>query len=1035
MLETAHAQLGWPSREQVLNPSGAGPAVYARLVQAKVGAALARRNDISGVEVGILTGDPSDDATEPPLAVVCEFKSVASDAAIEEAHRLAWNFCRAPLLVTLEPHLIRAWTTCEPPRARPDGTLPDAEIDSVRLDPRKQFNFADAAARGLSWVSLVSGQLLQDHEPRFNRHACADESLLENLKVVRSRLLAQDLPQEIIHDLLARLIFVQFLFHRKDEQGRAALSVEWLRRQHEEGGLSAAHDSLESVLRNHTDAYALFQVLNERFNGDLFPGKATDPKKRRQEWRAEMNQVRPEHTAMLADFVGGKLELRNGQQSLWPRYSFDVIPLEFISSIYEEFVTKDTGTHYTPAYLVDLVLDTCLPWNDDDWNVKVLDPACGSGIFLVKAFQRLVYRWRRAHKFRTRPDTKFLRQLLTKNLYGVDIKKEAVRVACFSLYLAMCDELEPRHIWDRVKFPPLRGVRLVGADFFEENHEGFETFHDRDKYDLVVGNAPWGTGTATPLAETWAAKNDWVISYKNIGPLFLGKGARLTRPGGCVSMLQSSGLLFNTTPKAVLIRKHLLEKFRVESVINLAALRFGLFAEAVGGACVVSINKSAPDDSPITYVCPKPSRTSSDDFRIVIDAYDQHAVLRDEARSETGIWTALMWGGRRDYDLVRRLGALSSLSKLEANRSVRSRTGIIRGSKPTKRRSEIVGRPLLDVGDFPADGFPYLDGRSLPKNTNPLIHWKDSTDWSAFEPPQMLLKLAWLRSSNRFQARVVQPDGKQGVLCSTSYVSVHAPSAIKTLLHTACAVYNSKLAVYYLMHTSSRFATFRQEVNADELLKIPLPASPVGLDGVSDPADVDERVRAAFHFKPPDWTLIEDAFEYTMEAFNTPESGPKGTARRVADERMLERYGETIIRVLRAGFGQDKRIRVSVFRASGTQTAPVHLVAVHLDWPGDDLGVRFEKIDGGTLIHRLIELTQLMERRSGNGANVRRRVFRTYDTVAHGRVRVPTIYMGKPNFQQYWTRSMAMGDADAIAADLLRLAASQRPRRRRAVGV
>src|ERR1035437_4952968 len=116
LLDTAHRQLGWPSRTKVLKPSGAGPSVYALLVQSKLGRALARRSDVTGVEIGILAGDPDADGTEPPLAIVCEFKDKATDAAIEEAHRLAWNFCRAPLLITLEPHLIRAWTNCERPR-------------------------------------------------------------------------------------------------------------------------------------------------------------------------------------------------------------------------------------------------------------------------------------------------------------------------------------------------------------------------------------------------------------------------------------------------------------------------------------------------------------------------------------------------------------------------------------------------------------------------------------------------------------------------------------------------------------------------------------------------------------------------------------------------------------------------------------------------------------------------------------------------------------------------------------------------------
>ncbi len=143
-----------------------------------------------------------------------------------------------------------------------------------------------------------------------------------------------------------------------------------------------------------------------------------------------------------------------------------MIPLEFISSIYEEFVTAK-GAHYTPGYLVDFMLDEVLPWGGTDWNLKILDPACGSGIFLVKAYQRLIQRWKNAHPDQ-KPSADDLRKLLERNLFGVDIDPQAVRVASFSLYLTMCDELDPKTYLKSTKFPPLRGRRLIYADFFRE---------------------------------------------------------------------------------------------------------------------------------------------------------------------------------------------------------------------------------------------------------------------------------------------------------------------------------------------------------------------------------------------------------------------------------------------------------------------------------------------------------------------------------------------------------------------------------------
>lgn len=1048
LLDIAHQRLGWPSRAAVLSPAGAGPSVFARLVQAKLGRALLQRPDVQGIEIGVLAADPSADATEAPLAVVCEFATVASVAAIEEAHRLAWNFCRSPLLLTLEPHQIRAWSSCEPPAGPEDARPLATEIRELRVDPRQPIDFASAAARALSWVSLASGQLFRDFAPRFKRENCADETLLDNLKVVRDRLHAEGLPLDITHDLLARLMFVQFLFHRKDDDGRAALSPAWLNRQYEEGKLSSPHASLESVLRNRHDTYALFRMLNDRFNGDLFPGKSSDPAAREAEWRAEMEMVSAVHLERLADFVGGKLVLHSGQRSLWPLYSFDIIPLEFISSIYEAFVSKDKGTHYTPGHLVDVVLDTCLPWDDERWDVRVLDPSCGSGIFLVKAFQRLVHRWHRANGFDVQPGADVLRKLLSENLFGIDIQRDAVRVASFSLYLAMCDEIEPRHVWDRVKFPPLRDRRLIEADFFRDDQPGFGTLPNRATFDVVVGNAPWGAGTLTGPARAWAKSYGWGTSYKNIGPLFLAKAAWLTKVGGRVSMLQPSGLLFNTVKPASRFRKRLFEKYRIEQIVNLSALRFGLFQHAVSPACVVCLEPSVPDTRPITYVAPKPALSADDDFRIVFDAYDSHAVLLHEATRDPTIWTTLTWGGRRDHALLRRLTAFPTIEKLEANKLVKSRKGIKRGSNPTKFQQELVDAPILEGDDFPAEGFPFLDPAALPKNAEPRTHWKDSTDWTAFRPPQLIVKVAWRRSTDRFQARVVPEKAKRGIVCSASYVSVHFPAEQRQALQSACASYNSIIATYYLLHTSHRF-TYLQEVNKNELLRVPFPRSAISLNEIAVPSDADQIVRRGFALKDAEWTLVEDALNYTLAAFKATRPGleqqPRGRRPRDAAEAtalvasqlegvtpdMLGQYGRTFARVIRGGFGQDKRLRTTVYRTPSEFPAPVHLVAVHLGWPDDgEDEIQFVDVATNDLLSRIVELSLLLEQRTQDGTTLRRRVARVYDVVSQGRQRIPTVYLCKPSQPRYWTRSMAMRDADEVAADLKVFAQARQASRR-----
>jgi len=420
---------------------------------------------------------------------------------------LAWNFSRSPMLVTVEPHLLRAWTCCEAPV---DDLFSGSVVHELRADTLAsagQRSVSSAAASALHWINLVSGQFFRENEKRFRRDQRADQTLLDNLRFVRARLRDTGLrSDDVCHDLLARIIFIQFLFDRKDSSGNAALTpgkLEWLK---EQGILKAKHEGFSSILGDYEETYRFFRWLNGRFNGDLFPGKGKTELEREQAWQAEKRHVKSKHLEILEQFVSGQLDMPRGQRCLWRQYAFDAIPLEFISSIYEAFVSERAragGIYYTPPHLVDFMLDRVLPWNGPEWDLKVLDPACGSGVFLVKAFQRLIHRWRNAHPNEdVRSDT--LRRLLERNLFGVDKDPHAVRVASFSLYLAMCDEIDPRHYWTQVKFPPMRGKRLINADFFDESRAGVNTHQDAASFDRVIGNAPWGGDPVTGHARRWA---------------------------------------------------------------------------------------------------------------------------------------------------------------------------------------------------------------------------------------------------------------------------------------------------------------------------------------------------------------------------------------------------------------------------------------------------------------------------------------------------------------------------------------------------
>jgi hypothetical protein len=1027
-LEVAHEALAWPSPDEIKRPAGTGASVFADLVRSKVGRSLRQFSDAQHAVVGVLMENPGGVRTEPPLAVVVEFQSDVSEPTLRALQRLVWNFSYTPAVITLEPGLLRVWTCCEPP----DEQWP---LSAYVVHTVGQSDLLDTgipilqrhAAFAVHWINLVSGVFFRERANHFDRDRRADHMLLDNLRYLRNELgLAGLDDNDICHDLLARVVFVQFLFDRKDPDGHAALTPAKLKQLQADGTLRGLHNNLASILQDHHDTYALFDWLNGRFNGDLFPGKGDTPADREVGWALEKTVVTEKHLSLLADFIRGDIAMPAGQRCLWPQYSFDIIPLEFISSIYETFVRTAEGVFYTPPYLVDFILDRVLPWDGDTWDLTILDPACGSGVFLVKAFQRLVHRWKCANPGQSlRAET--LRQLLERNLFGIDKDPHAVRVACFSLYLAMCDEIDPRYYWTQVKFPPMRERRLVASDFFAEDHIGFQSARIGNRYDLVVGNAPWGERLLTDAAHQWAndPSHEWPIANKGIGTLFLPKAACLLKPGGVVCMVQSaSSLLFNRDSGAIRFRRKLFGTFGVQEVVNLSALRFKVFRrktrsskQSVAPACVIRFNLKTPrPGDQIIYISPKRLEGHDGEFRLVTEPEDRCRLTVDDAANNQQIWSALMWGTRRDLTLLRRLLTYPSLARPGRGLEVKSREGVKFGDR-SKPRPDLRDARFLGQPTFPSGLSLYLDAGLLPRFGNRRTHSRDSTDFSAFALPQLLIKQSWRKAASRFQARLVRSNNHESVICTESYISVHGPV---TLLEAACLSLNSMLATYFLLLTSGRFAAYRPEPLSRELLMVPVPPPRAGLLGaITHEAQIDSYTFDAFDLKDSERVLVEDLFSYTLLDFQGNDSSP-GRQRTVrsasgVQEPQLTAYCEYFIRVLKAGFGRDKAVKATIFHDSLARI-PFRLIAFELGRAEDkqivvetlalpDLLDEFERLD-----------SRWRERVRDAGGIYHQRIARVYES----RSGIPTVFILKPDLVRYWTRSAGLNDADEVALDLFR---------------
>ncbi len=531
-----------------------------------------------------------------------------------------------------------------------------------------------------------------------------------------------------------------------------------------------------------------------------------------------------------------------------------------------------------------------------------------------------------------------------------------------------------------------------------------------------------GKNTVTQAAKSWAG-DLWKITYGNIGPLFLPKAAALTKPGGQVAMMQPLlALIFNQVGTAQEFRSKLFSTFKVDEIVNLSTLRFGLFKDAISPACIITISVTPPDNQPLTYICPKPTFNNEDDYHIVFELQDINTIYLYEAINDPLVWTALMWGSRRDLSLMRRLSKQKNITQLENEQIAITSQGIIRGSNK-KKCDLLLERRFIESKYFPLDTFIYVKKEDFPINQDPYAERSRIKKIDTFKLPQLIIKQSWLTSSKRFQATLTELDNTQeGIICSENYVSIHMPEQRISQLNAACLTYNSKLAVYYLLLANGSFASYIPKVSVKDLLRVPIPEKFTEfLPDIKNIDDVDEIVRQAFDLKDSEWVLINDLFNYTLPDFKGDISSPgRQKTHRGNSELELRAYCEYFLRVIKAGFGQDKQICATIFQEQNNNHLPIRLVAIYLNRL-DCEGVNIESIDYSNLLEKLESLNQLYLEKVHveDGGILYQRVAKIYDSVQLNGLRVPTIYLIKPDKIRYWTRSVALRDADELAADMM----------------
>lgn len=498
-------------------------------------------------------------------------------------------------------------------------------------------------------VKIKSGIFWEQEElkNKFKFQNSAYDKLIDNIRFVANKLTKEfkNVSTEIVNKIIVQAILIKYLEERIDDNGNKLLSNKYFHKYNKAS-------SFNDVLKQQGKFVELLSDLNKDFNGNVF------------KWEAEEEEhLKVLNLTIVADLLAtDKASLGSTQLELdfhdWRYFEFKLIPVELISRLYEEFLgeeKQEKGLFYTPSHLAKLLVDECIPlkkFKDFDLkNYTILDPACGSGIFLVVAFKRLVQIWRLQNDMST-PDIDDLKSIL-KNIYGVDKEEQAVRLASFSLSLALCNELNPVKILNQLRFDDLTKSNLVHSDFFEcislENK----------KFDLVIGNPPFIVGGLNNYSKLWEFKNEKIkIPQGQIALKFLSESFSFLKDSGLVCLIiKSSGLLYNSTSYDY--KKAIFSNFNTVQILDFTALARNKSLWDNGAdvaSAAIFIRNEKPDFSRnILHLTFRRTRATKERIIFEIDDYDLHFINRQTAINNEFIWKNNLLGGGRIKNVVEKI--------------------------------------------------------------------------------------------------------------------------------------------------------------------------------------------------------------------------------------------------------------------------------------------------------------------------------------------------------------------------------------------
>jgi SAM-dependent methyltransferase len=961
-----------------------------------------------------------------PTVYLCAGVQFTTEAK-RRHHSFVWNQGLVPLLIFLTPDRVEVHSAVKRPHKEPDEGLFERDLPS--LIPNLG-NIVDALEAAKLVRAIETGKFFQDNASFFPANETVDRCLIENLKYTARKLTTTgSWSLSRAHALLGRALFISFLQQRQ-----------FIKPDYYPDGTKTLLDILSRPRVDEVKRLLyreFFQRLKREFNGTMFDAVLAE----------EERHISKAHLDILYDFLSGN-DMQSGQMTLdfWA-YDFRFIPVETISAIYEQFMKdgdlkkkRAEGAYYTPRHLAETVLHLALEGRYDiAEGCKVLDPACGSGIFLVAMFNLMAEMWRQENR-NSRKQTKAqaLLGILQRQIRGVDVNPDACRIATFSLYLALFEKLRPMDIEEfkeKVRqgpfLPPLLWTVdepieipvIVQGDFLEDS------LPLGGDFDLLIGNPPWENRGDKQIALHFAKRSPEFLRSGGIGCLLLPSTITVNRYGTL------DGAWFRAVT--------------VEKIVQLADFRFVLF-EATHPCFIIRYAKAPSTmEHVVIYETPKLNRFDRRSGVFVVEPDDQKFVSQHDileaslSGSLQAIWSRKFWGTPRDETFLRRLDFYPRLSDYVGKGKKWGEgvgfkpfyPGASQGEPKPIKPWKLSDEYIENDSQFPQLALTKANFTSLKTGLENSVHQKRkipaSLEFLHRKPADAVFRGPMLVFSEGFTKFAFCRDR---VLFQNSLRSITARNvADADLLRFLTAVLGSRLMQYQAFHSGSSNGIGRDKLHLYESLNLPfaMPEDELAsqeADGIireaagiikhlerTDEERKAEDVHSAWQALQPlveryfgvtdaERILIHDTLTISQPSIHRSSLDGDIPSLAFPESEDRKRYADTLCNVL------NRRARKEKIKISAEAMASKELNLIFLTVMFADTRKPYAEVGGDVELWKALgDVSSAAKHKNGSFSYLRG--FRYFEP--------DRLHLLKPATMRNWCRTAALNDADAIFEHLV----------------